>query len=62
MSEFVQAILPTKTFQYGDILANIVGTTLGSAVAGYMQTSRLETASNHILLDNNARLFHEEEA
>ncbi|KAI5479521.1 VanZ-like domain protein [Pseudohyphozyma bogoriensis] len=32
-SEFVQSLLPYKTFQWGDVLANILGTTLGISLA-----------------------------
>ncbi|KAK4054003.1 hypothetical protein OIO90_003648 [Microbotryomycetes sp. JL221] len=32
-SEFVQSLLPYKTFQWGDVVANLLGTTLGIYVA-----------------------------
>lgn len=32
-SEFVQSLLPYKTFQYGDVIANVLGSSLGITLA-----------------------------
>ncbi|KAF4620541.1 hypothetical protein D9613_000478 [Agrocybe pediades] len=37
LSEFVQAALPYKTFQWGDVAANLLGSTLGLYIAYYVE-------------------------
>ena len=33
LSEVIQSLLPHKTFQYGDVLANLAGSTVGLLIA-----------------------------
>ena len=40
ISEFVQALLPSKTFQLGDIAANVCGTLFALLAAWKLDTSR----------------------
>jgi len=37
VSEFVQSMLPSKEFQFGDIVANLLGSTMGLYVAYYLE-------------------------
>jgi VanZ family protein len=54
MSEYVQALLPSKTFQLGDILANIAGTLAALWVAWYrylQQRHRSERSALYLPLE-----------
>ncbi|THH28744.1 hypothetical protein EUX98_g5440 [Antrodiella citrinella] len=37
VSEFIQSLLPYKSFQFGDIVANILGSSIGLLVAYYLE-------------------------
>jgi len=37
VSEFVQSMLPSKEFQFGDIVANLLGSTMGLYVSYYLE-------------------------
>ncbi|TCD70317.1 hypothetical protein EIP91_003946 [Steccherinum ochraceum] len=37
VSEFIQSLLPQKEFQFGDIVANILGSSLGLLIAYYLE-------------------------
>ncbi|EMD37306.1 hypothetical protein CERSUDRAFT_113956 [Gelatoporia subvermispora B] len=37
VSEFVQSMLPYKQFQFGDVVANLLGSTLGLYIAYYLE-------------------------
>lgn len=50
LSEFVQALVPSKTFQYGDVLGNIAGSIAGSAGASIVQARNTEALGGYLLL------------
>jgi len=37
LSEFVQSMLPYKTFQFGDVVANLLGSAIGLYIAYYLE-------------------------
>lgn len=49
LSEFVQSLLPYKTFQFGDIIANLLGTSLGIFLARKsMKNYRIQLELNRL--------------
>ncbi|CAA7261737.1 unnamed protein product [Cyclocybe aegerita] len=64
LSEFVQAALPYKEFQFGDIVANILGSIVGLCAAFYLERyyrHRREIARLYRPLSATASEFSEDE-
>ncbi|KDR75156.1 hypothetical protein GALMADRAFT_140692 [Galerina marginata CBS 339.88] len=64
LSEFVQAALPYKVFQWGDILANLLGSTLGLCLAHYLERyyrHRKEIARLYRPLSGSVTYFEDED-
>jgi hypothetical protein len=64
LSEFVQAALPFKNFEWGDVLANLVGSSLGLYLAYHLEKyyrHRREIARLYRPLSGSVSDFEEEE-